>query len=82
MDLSFTPEQIAFREEVRRFLRDAMPPHIAEKAAVDAHFEMSEVMEWHRVLYRQGWVAPHFPAEHGGPGLDVTRRFLLTERVP
>ena len=81
MDLSFSPEQVAFRQEVRDFLKESMPPSIAEKAAVDAHFEMPEVMEWHKVLYRRGWVAPHWPVEHGGPGLDVTRRFILTEEL-
>jgi alkylation response protein AidB-like acyl-CoA dehydrogenase len=81
MDLSFSPEHLAFREEVRAFLRTALPPHLREKAAVDGNFDHHEIMEWHRVLFNQGWVAPHWPAEHGGPGLDVTRRFILTEEL-
>jgi len=81
MDLSFTEEELAFREEVRSWIRSAMPPHLRAKADVDAHFEMSEVMEWHKILYAKGWVAPHWPKEHGGPGLDVTRRFILTEEL-
>lgn len=81
MDLSFTPEQEAFREEVRSWLRSAMPPHIAAKAEVDANFTMDEVMEWHHVLYERGWVAPHWPKEHGGPGWDAAQRFLFTEEV-
>jgi len=81
MDLSFSPEHVAFREEVRAFIRDAMPPHIREKADIDGHFEMSEIMEWHKILYAKGWVAPHWPTEWGGPGLDVTSRFILTEEL-
>ncbi len=81
MDLSFTPEELSFREEIRSWIKTAMPPHLRAKAEVDAHFEMSEVMEWHKILYRKGWVAPHWPKEHGGPGLDVTRRFILTEEL-
>jgi alkylation response protein AidB-like acyl-CoA dehydrogenase len=81
MDLSFQPEHVRFREEVREFLRTAMPPHLREKAAIDANFSHHEIMEWHKILYRQGWVAPHWPVEHGGPGLDVTRRFILTEEL-
>src|SRR3954468_1080846 len=81
MDLSFTAEERAFREEVRAFIRTAMPPHLEAKAAVDAHFEMDETMEWHKVLFQKGWVAPHWPKEVGGPGLDVTRRFILTEEL-
>jgi alkylation response protein AidB-like acyl-CoA dehydrogenase len=81
MDLSFSPEHLAFREEVRAFLAEAMPPHLREKAAVDGHFEHHEIMEWHRILFRKGWAAPHWPVEHGGPGLDVASRFILTEEL-
>ncbi len=81
MDLSFTPEQEAFREEVRRWIAEALPPHLAAKAAVDAHFTMDEVMEWHRILYAKGWVAPHWPQEVGGPGWDAARRFIFTEEL-
>src|SRR5580692_4511211 len=81
MDLSFGPEHLRFREEVREFLRSALPPHLREKAAVDANFTHHEIMEWHRILARKGWAAPHWPVEHGGPGLDVTKRFILTEEL-
>jgi alkylation response protein AidB-like acyl-CoA dehydrogenase len=81
MDLSFTPEQEAFREEVAAWIRTAMPPHIAAKAAVDGNFSMDEIMEWHKVLYRKGWIAPHWPKEHGGPGWDAARRFIFTEEL-
>jgi len=81
MDLSFTPEQEAFREEVRAFIRDELPPHLAAKAAVDGHFEHHEVMEWHKILYRKGWVAPHWPKEYGGTGWDAARRFIFSEEL-
>ncbi|MCA9583422.1 MAG: acyl-CoA dehydrogenase family protein, partial [Myxococcales bacterium] len=38
-------------------------------------------MEWHRILYKKGWVAPHWPKEHGGPGFDANRRFILSEEL-
>lgn len=81
MDLSFSAEEIEFRQKVRAWIAEAMPPHIREKAHVDAHFEHHEIMEWHKILYRQGWIAPHWPAEVGGAGLDVNRRFILTEEL-
>lgn len=81
MDLSFSAEEIEFRDGVRAWIAEAMPPHIRDKAKVDAHFEHDEIMEWHRILYQKGWVAPHWPKEYGGAGLDVTRRFILTEEL-
>jgi len=81
MDLSVSPEHLAFREEVRAFIRTQMPPQLRETAAVDGHFEHHEIMEWHRVLAKKGWAAPHWPVEYGGPGLDVTSRFILSEEL-
>jgi alkylation response protein AidB-like acyl-CoA dehydrogenase len=81
MDLSFSPEELAFRDEVRAWLGEAMPPKLRQKAEVDAHFEHAEVMEWHKVLAAKGWVAPHWPKEFGGPGLGATQRFILTEEL-
>ena len=81
MDLSFTPEQQAFRAEVREWIHEAMPDHIAAKAHVDADFDMTEIMQWHKVLYEKGWVAPRWPSEYGGPGFDPTERFIFAEEL-
>jgi alkylation response protein AidB-like acyl-CoA dehydrogenase len=81
MEMTFAPEHRAFRDEVRAWIQASMPPHIRAKAEVDAQFSHAEVMEWHRILAAKGWVAPHWPKEHGGPGLDATARFLLAEEL-
>ncbi len=81
MEMTFAPEHRAFRDEVRAWIQASMPPHIRAKAEVDAQFSHAEVMEWHRILHAKGWVAPHWPKEHGGPGLDATARFLLAEEL-
>jgi alkylation response protein AidB-like acyl-CoA dehydrogenase len=81
MDLSFTPEQETFRREVRAWIAQAMPPHIAKKAKEHAHFEPEEQREWHRILYKKGWAALNWPKEYGGAGIDPTRRFILQEEL-
>jgi alkylation response protein AidB-like acyl-CoA dehydrogenase len=81
MDLSFSAADLAFRDEVRQFIAEALPPELRAKAEIDGHFEMPEIMQWHRILYCKGWVAPNWPVEHGGPGFDATRRFILTEEL-
>ena len=81
MDMSFSPEENAFREEVRTWIRSAMPPHIRAKAEVDASFESKEIMEWHKILAKKGWIAPNWPKEYGGTGWDVARRFIFTEEL-
>lgn len=81
MDLSFTPEQEAFRDEVRTWIREAMPDSLKQKAQVVAYFDMKEIMAWHKILYEKGWVAPLWPESFGGPGFDAARRFILTEEL-
>ena len=81
MDLSFSPAQVAFRAVVREWIQSAMPPEIKAIAAVDGSFHREEMMTWHKILYRKGWVAAHWPKEVGGPGLDVTERFILSEEL-
>ncbi|HEY8494278.1 MAG TPA: acyl-CoA dehydrogenase family protein [Myxococcota bacterium] len=81
MDLAYTPEQLAFRREVREWIQDAMPPHLKAKAQGAGHYEHEEIMEWHRILYRQGWVAPHWPKEYGGTGWDIARRHIFGEEL-
>ena len=81
MDMSFSAEHLAFRKEVRSWIETAMPPELKAKAEVDGNFSHDESMRWHKILYEKGWVAPHWPKEHGGPGLDATSRFILTEEL-
>ncbi len=79
MELSYTPEQVAFRKEVTAWVEKAMPPHLKHKAENGGNFEHCEIMEWHRILAEKGWAAPHWPKEHGGPGWDAAKRFLFSE---
>jgi alkylation response protein AidB-like acyl-CoA dehydrogenase len=79
MDLSFTPEQNAFREEVREWIQSAMPPELREKADKGAEFEQSETLQWHKILFEKGWIAPGWPEEVGGTGWDVGQRFIFQE---
>jgi alkylation response protein AidB-like acyl-CoA dehydrogenase len=81
MDLSFTPEQLAFRQEVRDWIATAMPAEMKRKADAGASFEHGESMQWHRILYEQGWVAPNWPKEVGGTGWDVGQRFIFQEEL-
>ncbi len=81
MDLTFSAEDEAFRQEVRRWIASAMPPEMRRKAAANHHFSMPEIMQWHKILYQKGWVAPHWPKEYGGPGFTATQRFIFMEEM-
>lgn len=79
MDMSFTPEDLAFRDEVRSWIADAIPPDVAAKAASGEAFSREDTVTWHKILHDKGWVAPAWPKEDGGTGWNVTKRFLFQE---
>ena len=81
MDMSFTTEQLAFRDEVREWVAGAMPPEMKRKADAGAVFATDESLAWHKILFEKGWVAPHWPVEVGGPGWDSAQRFLFQEEL-
>jgi alkylation response protein AidB-like acyl-CoA dehydrogenase len=78
VDLSLSPQDEAFRDEVRRFLDDNLSEDLREAgrktAGVFAEFEAGQ--RWHKVLARRGWSAPAWPKEYGGTGWNATQRYI------
>jgi alkylation response protein AidB-like acyl-CoA dehydrogenase len=77
MDLAFTPDDEAFRTEVRAFLRSNLPVDLARREARGFAIPRADLADWHRALWRKGWIAPSWPKEHGGPGWTPLRRHLF-----
>lgn len=79
MDMEFSREDLAFRDEVRAFLADNLPDRLRDGAQRTAgvFVEPDIGLEWHRILHRKGWVAYHWPKEDGGTGWTPTQRFLF-----
>ena len=79
MDMNFSPEDLAFREEVRAFLAENLPERLRDGArrTPGVFVEPDIGMEWHRTLAQKGWVAPHWPKEDGGTGWTPTQKFIF-----
>ena len=77
MDLSFTPEEQAFRDEVQAFLRDKVPRRLTDKVRNGIHLSKAEHEEWHAILNAQGWLANHWPQAYGGPGWSAIQKFIF-----
>lgn len=79
MDMDFSPEDIAFRDEVRSFLEDSLPEHLKDGArrSPGVFVEPDIGMEWHRILNQKGWLAYHWPKEDGGTGWTPTQKFIF-----
>ncbi|MBT5811766.1 MAG: pimeloyl-CoA dehydrogenase large subunit, partial [Rhodospirillaceae bacterium] len=81
MDAAFSAKDDEFRQDVRAFLRDATPPKLKYKVDNGIEMQREDVLSWHRILYKQGWVAPNWPEEHGGPGWTLNQKYIFDEEL-
>src|SRR6201992_964919 len=82
MDLTFSPQEEAFRQEVRAFIAEVkpkLPQGMGDAEAGDRTKE--DYLAWHKLLYKKGWVAPLWPKQYGGTGGNVTRRSIFNEET-
>ncbi len=78
MDLAFTPQEQAFRDEVRAFLRDTLPDDIRRRVHLgDGSQIKQDISRWQRILDEHGWGAPAWPPEFGGTGWSKAQQFIF-----
>jgi alkylation response protein AidB-like acyl-CoA dehydrogenase len=77
MDLTFTPEEEAFRAKVQAFLEQKLPARLSRKVASGMELSKADMEEWHAILHAQGWLANHWPREYGGPGWSAIEKFIF-----
>jgi alkylation response protein AidB-like acyl-CoA dehydrogenase len=77
MDLNFTPAELAFRDQVRAFLRDEVPARLTDKVRDGKRLTKSDLEQWHALLHARGWLANHWPQEYGGPGWNAVEKFIF-----
>ncbi len=87
MDLRFTPEENAFRDEMRTFFREKIPAEIRARLGSGRHVGREEMVACQRIMNAHGLAVPHWPVEHGGRGwspiqLYIYNEEMLSENVP
>jgi alkylation response protein AidB-like acyl-CoA dehydrogenase len=81
MDFHFTPQEQAFREEIRDWLKTNLPDHMPGDRMSGASENMNVYKEFAQKLATKGWVAPHWPKEYGGLGLSVVEQLVFNEEM-
>ncbi len=81
MDLSYSDEERAFREEVRAFLDEKLPEALADKMRRGEELTKDDHEQWHAILNEQGWLAPNWPREYGGAEWDAVQRHIFEEEM-
>ncbi len=79
MDINYTPEESAFRDEVRAFLNDKLPADISRKVKEHKRLGKEDTVRWQKILNEQGWLALHWPKEHGGTGWSPIQKHIFEE---
>src|SRR5690554_5587577 len=79
MEIEYTAEQRAFRDEVRGFLASKLNPALQRKVRNDEALTKEDVQGWQRTLFEQGWGAPAWPVEYGGTGWNAIQRHIFEE---
>ena len=94
MDWDDSPEQAAFRQDVRTFIQERLPefyrkPREDDDPETDWQHDMSlggpeakaAAREWIDALAERGWSVPHWPKEYGGGGLSTVEQFIFKQEL-
>jgi len=79
MHMQFTEADLAFRDEVREFLATELPDDVRERWVNGSLIfpDRDDAVRWQKILHKKGWIAPNWPAEHGGPGWTTSQKFIF-----
>ena len=79
MDLNFTPEELAFRHEIRHWVAENLPADISHKVRQSLRLSRDDHQRWAKILGKKGWLGWGWPKEFGGPGWNAVQRHLFEE---
>jgi hypothetical protein len=79
MDLRFTPEEEAFRTEIRRWVAESLPADISHKVHNALRLSRDDLQRWAKILGKKGWLGWGWPKEFGGPGWSAVQKHLFEE---
>jgi pimeloyl-CoA dehydrogenase large subunit len=81
MDLRFSAEEIAFREEVRAFFKENLPEPIRRKLIEGKKTGKEDIVSWQRILNKKGWAVPHWPKEWGGTEWSAVKQYIFLDEM-
>jgi alkylation response protein AidB-like acyl-CoA dehydrogenase len=79
MDLNYSPDEAAFRDEVRAWIGANLPRELRDKVLNYRELSKDDLLSWHKTLAKKGWIAPHWPKEWGGTDWTVVQRYIFEE---
>jgi alkylation response protein AidB-like acyl-CoA dehydrogenase len=79
MNIQWSQQELAFRDEVRRFFAANLTDELraAGRLMTSVYSDHEASLEWQRILVKQGWAAPAWPVEYGGCDWTVAQHYLF-----
>jgi pimeloyl-CoA dehydrogenase large subunit len=81
MDLRYTPEELAFRDEIRTFFREKIPAEIRRKGEQGHHASKDDMITAQRIMNQHGLAVTNWPVEWGGKDWTPMQRYIYTEEL-
>ncbi|MFO1200180.1 MAG: acyl-CoA dehydrogenase family protein [Burkholderiaceae bacterium] len=81
MDLNYSAEELAFRDEVRSWFDANIPADLRRKVLDYEELSKEDLVRWHKIMAKKGWVAPAWPVEWGGTGWNAVQRYIFEEEA-
>jgi len=81
MNVNFSKDELAFRDEIRAFLSEKYPADLREKQERGIALEKDDIVRWQKILYGQGWAAVNWPVEYGGTGWSPVQKHIFANEM-
>jgi alkylation response protein AidB-like acyl-CoA dehydrogenase len=81
MDINFSKEDIAFRDEVRDWLANDYPKHVKEKTDSGITISKQDLVDFHKALSNKGWMGYNWPTEYGGTGWSASKLYIFNKEL-
>jgi alkylation response protein AidB-like acyl-CoA dehydrogenase len=83
LDVTWSAEDQRFQTLVRAFLERNLTDELRHTASrmTSVYADYETAMAWQRILQRQGWAAPAWPAQYGGCGWSAVQRFIFASET-
>ncbi len=81
MDLSFSAEELKFRDEVREFFATQYPADIKTKMDNNVRLDKDDFVRWQKILHKHGYMAVNWPVEYGGTGWTPVQKYLFATEM-
>jgi len=81
MHLTFSDDELAFRDEVRAFFRNEIPEDVAEKQRQNVPLDREDYIRFQKALFNKGWAGYNWPVEYGGTGWTIAQKYIFSTEM-